>query len=111
MASGAAVGYALWVYTNDLRLQNRQGRCDRRSRGFVLGFQQRADDRLWQGRGQAIGVFVIPMFVITNFPALFVLGRMSPLYFAWGFVAPVLFGFIASWLWKAGLKHYASGGN
>ena len=61
--------------------------------------------------GQAIGTFVIPIFVITNFPPLFALGRMSPLFFVWGIVAPVLFGYIASRCWKAGIRNYASGGN
>jgi ABC-2 type transport system permease protein len=61
--------------------------------------------------GQAIGTFAIPIFVVTNFPALFVLGKMPPLFFAWGFAAPFIFCYLASRLWKAGLKRYASGGN
>jgi len=110
MASGAAVGYALWVIP--MTFVFRIVRAD-----AIAGLA----DSFWDfnnvpmivyGRvGQAIGVFVIPIFVITNFPAIFALGRMPPVYFIWGFVAPVLFGFIASRLWKAGLKHYASGGN
>ncbi|HEX2954609.1 MAG TPA: ABC-2 family transporter protein [Bacillota bacterium] len=33
---------------------------------------------------QMIGVFVVPIFVVTNFPAMFVLGKMNWLYIAWG---------------------------
>ncbi|NLK60052.1 MAG: ABC transporter permease, partial [Treponema sp.] len=61
--------------------------------------------------GQAIGVFVIPIFVITNFPALFALGRLPPVWFAWGIAAPVIFGWIASHIWNSAIKQYASGGN
>lgn len=110
IASGAAVGYALWVIP--MTFVFRIVRAD-----AIAGLA----DSFWDfnnvpmvvyGRvGQAIGVFIIPMFVITNFPALFALGRMTPLYFAWGCAAPCLFLFIAARLWKIGLKHYASGGN
>jgi ABC-2 type transport system permease protein len=50
------------------------------------------------------------MFVITSFPALFALGRMSPLQMAWGLVAPVVFFVMARLCWNAGLKNYSSGG-
>jgi ABC-2 type transport system permease protein len=109
-ASGAAVGYALWVIPMT----------------FVFRIV-RADsiaalaDSFWDFNnvpmvvysrvGQAVGTFAIPIFVITNFPALFALDRMTPLLFAWGVAAPFIFCFIASRFWKAGLKHYASGGN
>lgn len=109
-ASGAAVGYALWVIP--MTFVFRVVRAD-----AIAGLA----DSFWDfnnlpmvayGRiGQAIGTYAIPIFVITNFPALFALGRMPPALFAWGLVSPFIFGFIASRLWKAGLTQYSSGGN
>jgi ABC-2 type transport system permease protein len=49
--------------------------------------------------------------MITNFPALFALGRLPPVWFAWGIAAPIIFGWIASRLWNSAIKQYASGGN
>jgi len=40
--------------------------------------------------GKFVGVFVIPIFMITNFPSLFAFGRMPLEYWVWAFVAPVL---------------------
>jgi ABC-2 type transport system permease protein len=57
---------------------------------------------------QQIGVFVVPIFVITNFPALFILKKMSPLYAVWGIVGPILWFALSSFLFNRGLKHYQS---
>jgi len=109
-SAGAAVGYALWIIP--MTLVFRIVRAD-----AIAGLA----DTFWDFNnvpmvvynriGQAIGVFVIPIFVITNFPALFALGRLPPVWFAWGIAAPVIFGWIASRLWNSALRHYASGGN
>ena len=109
-SAGAAVGYALWIIP--MTLVFRIVRAD-----AIAGLA----DTFWDFNnvpmvvynriGQAIGVFVIPIFVITNFPALFALGRLPPVWFAWGIAAPVIFGWIASRLWKSAIKQYASGGN
>lgn len=110
VASGAAVAYALWLLP--LTLVFRIVRAD-----SIMGFL----DSFWDfnnvpmivyGKvGRAIGTFVIPMFVITNFPALFALGRMTILQAAWGIVAPFIFLSLSSLAWKSGIRHYASGGN
>ncbi len=57
---------------------------------------------------QQIGVFLVPIFVITNFPALFILKKMDPLYAVWGILGPFLFLFLTSFLFNRGLKHYQS---
>ncbi len=110
VATGAAVGYALWVIP--ISFVFRIVRAD-----AIAGLA----DSFWDfnnvpmvvyGKaGQAIGTFFIPIFVITNFPALAALGRMTPLLFAWGIACPFVFCFLASRLWRLGLKHYASAGN
>jgi ABC-2 type transport system permease protein len=109
VASGSATGYALYLIPQSLvfRIVNA---------GAIAGLL----DSFWDfnnvpmvvyGKaGRAIGSFVIPMFVITSFPTLFALGRMSPLQMVWGLAAPVVFLVIARLCWTAGLKHYSSGG-
>lgn len=57
---------------------------------------------------QRIGVFVLPVFVVTNFPAMFVLGKMSPLYAAWGIAAPVVCFCVTRLLWNVAITHYNS---
>jgi ABC-2 type transport system permease protein len=55
-----------------------------------------------------IGVFILPIFVITNFPPLFVLNRMPPGYLAWAAVLPVVLLMIVRMIWKKGLRSYSS---
>lgn len=40
---------------------------------------------------QRIGTFILPIFIITNFPGLFLMGDLHPAMFVWAIVAPVLF--------------------
>lgn len=55
-----------------------------------------------------VGVFVLPIFVIANFPARFVLGRMPMLYTGWAFAVPILLLIAIRMLWQHGLKSYSS---
>lgn len=55
-----------------------------------------------------IGTFVIPVFVLTNWAGLFVLGRLSVFEIAWGITAPVILFIIALMMWKFGLRRYTS---
>lgn len=109
-ASGAAVGYFLWIIP--MTLVFRIVRAD-----AIASLA----DTFWDFNNvpmvvygkivQGIGVFIIPLFVITNFPALFVLGRLPTPWFIWGLAAPVIFGFISTLLWRSAVRVYASGGN
>ncbi len=106
-ASGAAVGYALWLLPMTLvfRMVNADA---------VAGLA----DSFWDFNnvpmvvydhvGKFVGVFVIPIFVITNFPSLFVLGRLPVEYAVWAFAAPPVFLGLAVLAWNRGLKHYSS---
>jgi ABC-2 type transport system permease protein len=109
-ASGAAVGYALWVIP--ISLVFRIVRADALA-GLADSFWDfnNVPMVVWGRRAQAIGTYAIPIFLVTNYPALFALGRMSPINFAWGLAAPFIFGFIASRCWKAGIRRYEGGGN
>jgi ABC-2 type transport system permease protein len=53
-------------------------------------------------------VFILPIFVITNFPPLFLLNKMPPMYAAWSVLLPVLLLMIVREAWKKGLRTYAS---
>lgn len=54
------------------------------------------------------GVFVLPIFVISNFPPMFVLGKMTPLYLGWSVVLPLLLLGLVRAFWKKGLRSYSS---
>lgn len=55
-----------------------------------------------------VGVFVIPIFVVSNFPPLLVLKKMHSAYLAWAMVLPLALLFVVHFLWKQGLKNYSS---
>lgn len=57
---------------------------------------------------QRIGIFIIPVFFITNIPALFLVGRMKGIYMIWAVIAPVLFLFLVRLFWKFAIKNYSS---
>jgi ABC-2 type transport system permease protein len=57
---------------------------------------------------QQIGVFVLPIFVITNFPAMVVLNRMPPMYAGWSLLLPVILLMVVRSAWKKGLGTYSS---
>jgi ABC-2 type transport system permease protein len=57
---------------------------------------------------QAIGIFVLPIFAITNFPSMFLLNKMPPIYLAWSALLPVLLLVAVRLLWRQGLKNYSS---
>jgi len=57
---------------------------------------------------QQIGVFILPIFVITNFPPMFVLGKMPPIYLAWAVLIPVILLGLVRVVWKKGLSTYSS---
>ena len=107
VASGAAVGYALYLIPQSLvfRIVNAASIAE-----FTDSFWDFNNvPMIVYGKvGRAIGVFVIPMFVITSFPALFVLGRMTPMYVIWGLAAPFIFLGIARLCWRSGIRHYTS---
>ncbi len=109
VASGAAVGYALYLIPQSLvfRIVNTSSIAE-----FTDSFWDFNNvPMIVYGKvGRAIGVFVIPMFVITSFPALFVLGRMTVPYMIWGLAAPFLFLGIARLCWRSGIRHYTSAG-
>jgi ABC-2 type transport system permease protein len=55
-----------------------------------------------------IGVFALPIFVITNFPPMVVLHKLPPIYVVWAFMLPVVLLYLVRALWKKGLRSYSS---
>lgn len=57
---------------------------------------------------QNIGIFVLPVFLISNFSPLFILNRLNGVYIIWGIVAPLILFAIVRVLWKFSIKNYSS---
>lgn len=63
---------------------------------------------IYEKRIRNVGTYILPIFVITNFPGLFLMGELSVYSKIWGGIAPVLFFFITRKLWKKAMKRYSS---
>ena len=57
---------------------------------------------------QNIGMYAVPIFLITNFPALFLLNRLSPIMAVWGIIAPILLVWLTRIVFKKAIRHYNS---
>jgi ABC-2 type transport system permease protein len=57
---------------------------------------------------KAVGIFLLPIFVITNFPPMFLLNKMPPVYTAWAAALPLILLIAVRLLWQQGLKTYNS---
>lgn len=57
---------------------------------------------------QRIGTFLIPVFLITNYSPLLVLGKLSYFYIIWGTVTPVVLMIICRQLWNFAVRNYTS---
>lgn len=57
---------------------------------------------------QRIGLFIVPLFVISNFPAMFLLNRLNTTYIIWAIVAPVICLTLVILFWRFAIKNYTS---
>ncbi|MEI7024445.1 ABC transporter permease [Paenibacillus sp. y28] len=57
---------------------------------------------------QQAGIFLFPVFIITNFSTLFALDKLSVSYMVWFIAAPVLFLFLSRKLWNIAIRNYTS---
>ncbi len=55
-----------------------------------------------------IGIFVLPIFVISNFPPMFLLHKMPPIYLGWSVLLPLILFVIVRSFWQRGLRNYSS---
>lgn len=54
------------------------------------------------------GTFIIPIFIVSNFPPLFVLGRLNVGMKLWGILAPIVFFLGARIVFKKAIQKYSS---
>ena len=59
---------------------------------------------------QRLGVFFIPVFVITNFPVMALFNNMTPMHFIWGATVPAIMFIGIRLFWKVAIKRYSSAG-
>ncbi len=57
---------------------------------------------------QRIGIFVVPIFAISNFPSMFLVGKIDAIYVLWSVVAPIVFIFLIRLFWNYAVKNYSS---
>lgn len=57
---------------------------------------------------QRMGVFVFPIFIITNFAPMFAMSQLSTTYMWWSVVVTVLFLYILNRFWRFAIKNYTS---
>lgn len=57
---------------------------------------------------QRIGIYLLPVFVVVNFPTLFILGKLEPIYAIWGIIAPIVCFLVTRLLWKVAERRYSS---
>lgn len=57
---------------------------------------------------QRLGVFLIPIFLITNFAPMFVFGLLPQIYIVYTIAAIPLFLIISMWIWSKAVKQYSS---
>ena len=57
---------------------------------------------------QRLGILILPVFLITNFPTLYVMGALSPAMQVWGLVAPLAVFGIQRVIWRRAMRQYTS---
>lgn len=55
-----------------------------------------------------IGTFLIPIFLVTNWSGMAVLGKLGSVEFIWGVIIPVAAFLASRMMWKAGIRKYTS---
>lgn len=55
-----------------------------------------------------IGTFLIPIFLVTNWPGMAVLGKLSALQLVWGAAVPALAFLLSRRMFRAGVRRYTS---
>lgn len=57
---------------------------------------------------QDIGMIVLPIFLVTNFPALYLMDKLTPAMAVWGMVAPLLLLVLTRLVFKRAIRRYES---
>jgi len=59
---------------------------------------------------QRIGIFLIPVFVITNFPVMALFNKLNLVYLIWGLIIPIILFILVRMFWRFSIKRYSSAG-
>ena len=59
---------------------------------------------------QRVGIFLLPVFVITNFPVMALFENLPLIYMIWGVIIPVILFILIRKFWKTAIKRYSSAG-
>lgn len=57
---------------------------------------------------QKLGLYIFPIFLISNFPSMFLLKQLNTFNVIWAIIAPILFLAIFKLLWNLCIKNYSS---
>ncbi|MDN9010663.1 ABC transporter permease [Brevibacillus laterosporus] len=57
---------------------------------------------------QIIGIYIIPLFLASNFGPLYLLNQLSMVNMMWGILAPLALLLLTRLLWKAAVRNYSS---
>ncbi len=108
LACGTVVGYGIYLVPQSLIFAVRKAGG---LAGVAVSFWEvnNVPVTVYGRLAQAIGTYLVPMFVITSFPSLFVLGRLTGAQMIWGVAAPLVFLLLSRLAWRAGLKRYMGG--
>jgi ABC-2 type transport system permease protein len=106
---GSTVGYALYLIPQSLVFRIVNARAIAGAADSFWDFNN-VPMIVYDRMGQAIGSYLVPMFVITSFPSLFALGRMAGAQMIWGAAAPLVFLAAARFAWTRGIRNYSSAG-
>ena len=63
---------------------------------------------IYNGAIRLVGTFIIPIFLLTNWPGLFILKMLSPIQIIWGLAAPIILIWLSHVVLKRGLRRYTS---
>jgi ABC-2 type transport system permease protein len=108
LACGTAAAYAIYLLPQSLVFTlGRRGGLANLSASLweVNNLPMTAYGRV----GRLLGTYLLPLFVVTSFPSLFVLGRITGAQLIWGVVAPIGFLVVSRLAWQAGVKSYTRG--
>ncbi len=60
---------------------------------------------------RVIGIYIVPVFVIANYPPMFILNKLSTVDIIWAIIAVTAAFCTARWIFNRGIHHYESTGS
>ena len=108
-AAAIAIMYSLWILVVSLAFV--VVKVDNLSYLFASIYDAaRWPASMYRGVLSFVFTFVIPLAVMTTFPALAILGRLQLAQAVWAIAGAGVFSFVARLVWKNAIRHYTSAG-